>query len=118
VAVRLARRDREAAGQHRSGQCDDDEVADAEVVGTADNAARLPLPHFDGAPVDGLAVLLWLGHGAQHAPHHERALQAGAGRVDLLELEVERGQAGGELRRVHLVGQVDQLTQPGDGNAH
>ena len=41
VAVGLARGDREAAGQHRAGQRDDDEVADGEVVRAADDAARL-----------------------------------------------------------------------------
>jgi hypothetical protein len=51
--------------------------------------------------VDRLAVLLRLGFLAQHATHDERALQAGTGGVDLLELEVERGEAGGELHRVH-----------------
>ena len=118
VAVGLAGADGEAAGQHRARQGDDDQVVDAEVVGTADDAARLCLSDVDRAPLDGLAVLLRLVLGAQHATHDERAFEAGAGGVDLLELEVEGGEAGGELFGVDLIGQVDQLAQPGDGYAH
>jgi hypothetical protein len=93
-------------------------VADAEVVGAADDAARVTLPHVDRAPHDGLAVLLRLGLRAQHATHDERALQPCAGRVDLLELEVEGGEAGGELHRVDGIRQLHHLAQPRDGNTH
>ena len=41
VAVGLARGDREAAGQHGTGQRDDDVVADGEVARAADDAPRL-----------------------------------------------------------------------------
>jgi hypothetical protein len=47
VAVGLARGDGEATWEHGTGQRDDDEVAGAEVVRTADDAARLALPHVD-----------------------------------------------------------------------
>ena len=42
VAVGLAGRDRERPGQHGAGQRDGDQVADGEVGGAADDAARLP----------------------------------------------------------------------------
>ena len=65
VAVGLARGDLEPAGQDSPGQHDDDQVARREVVGPADDALRLTgavgVGDVDGAPVDGLAVLLRLG---------------------------------------------------------
>ncbi len=65
VAVGLARGDLEPAGQDAAGQHDDDQVARREVVGAADDALRLTgavgVGDVDGAPVDGLAVLLRLG---------------------------------------------------------
>ena len=47
VVVGRARGDREAAGQHGAGQGDDDQVADGEVAGAADDAARLRLADVD-----------------------------------------------------------------------
>ena len=65
VAVGLARRDLEPARQHAARQHDDDQVAGLEVVRAADDALRLSgavgVTDVDGAPVDGLAVLLRLG---------------------------------------------------------
>ena len=51
VPVGLAGRDRETAGQHGAGQRDHHEVADREVAGAADDAAR-PVVAVVGAGVD------------------------------------------------------------------
>ena len=72
VAVGLARRDREPAGQHRAGQRDDDEVADGEVVRAADDPLGVPsVSLWPCSPTStwhqriGLAVLLRLLHRAR-----------------------------------------------------
>ena len=122
VAVGLARGDLEAAGQHSAGQHDDDQVAGREVVGAADDALRLPgavrVTDVDGAPVDGLAVLLRLGLDGQHAADHERTADLGAGPLQRLELEAEGGQAAGEVLARQVGGQVGVVADPGDGCLH
>ena len=122
VAVGLARADREAAGQHGTREHDDHEVAGREVVRAADDALRLTravrVADVDGAPVDGLAVLLRLGLHGEHAADHQRALDVVAGPVDRLELEPERGQPRRERLGGEVLGQVDVLPDPGDGRLH
>ena len=122
VPIGLARGDREAAREHTAGQHHDDQVAGREVVRTAHDALRLTgavgIADVDGAPVDGLAVLLRLRLHGQHPADHQRPGDRVAGSVDALQLEPERGQPGGELLGGDVGGQVDVLADPGDGGAH
>jgi len=122
VPVGLACGDLEAAGQHPAGEHHDHQVAGGEVVGAADDALRLAGAvrgaDVDGAPVDRLAVLLRLGLHRQHSTDHERAGDVGAGALDRLELEPERGQPRGEVLGRDVVGEVDVLTDPGDRGLH
>ena len=94
VAVGLARGDGEVAGQHGSRQHDDDEVADLEVVGAADDLLVLALGQHlavladvDGAPADGLAVLLGLEGDVEHPADDERPGEVAAVEVLLLEAD-------------------------------
>ena len=86
VAVGLAGADLEAAREHAAGQHRDDEVAGREVVGAADDALRLAgavgVTDVDGAPVDGLAVLLRLRLHREDPADHQRAGDLAAGADD------------------------------------
>ena len=123
VAVGLARRDGEAAGQHRAGQDDDDEVADGEVEGAADDALRgavgqplAVLADVDLAPADGLAVLLRLLDQLQHPADDERAGDVAA--VQPLLLQADPDEAGGDVAAGRPRRHVDVVAQPGDRRAH
>ena len=122
VAVGLARGDLEAAGQHAAGEYDDHEVARLEVVGAADDALRLAgavgVRDVDGAPVDGLAVLLRLGLHGEHAADDERSGDVVAGALERLELEAERGQPVGEVLGGDVGREVGVLADPGNGGLH
>ena len=122
VAVGLARGDLEPAGQDSAGQHDDDQVARREVVGAADDALRLTgavgVGDVDGAPVDGLAVLLRLGLHREHAADHERAGDVATGALDGLELETGQRQPGRQLVGGHGVGDGDVVLDPGQGRLH
>jgi hypothetical protein len=122
VAVGLAGGDLEASRQHSPRQHHDDEVVGGEVVGTTDDALRLSgavgVADVDGAPVDGLAVLLRLGLHREHAADHQRAGDGVTRAVQRLELEAERGQPRGELLRAEVGWQVGVLADPGNGCAH
>ncbi len=122
VAVGLAGADLEASGEHATGQHHDDQVADGEVVRAADDALRLSAavgrPDVHGAPADDLAVLLRLVLDGEHPAQHEGSLQVVAGTLERLELQPQGGEPGGEVRGGQVVGQVDVLTDPGDGGAH
>ena len=117
VPVRLARGDREAAGQHRSRQRDDDVVAGLEVVRAADDAARRLLADVDLAPVDRLAVGLRLGAPGQDVADDEGAGDL-AGAVDRLLLEPDAHQLGGELLGGQAGRQRDVGAQPGERDEH
>ncbi len=115
VPVGLASSDGERTGQDRAGQRDRDEVADAEVVRAADDAARALLvvvlgAHVDPAPVDGLAVLLRLGGHLEHAAHDEGA--GDGGRMDRLLLQTHLHEVGRELLGGQVGGQVDVVGEP------
>ena len=119
VAVGLAGADGEAAGQHRAGQRDDDEVADGEVVRAADDAARLRFADVDLTPADGLAVLLRLVVQVEDPADDERTGDPVARGLDALDLEPDARSA----RRPALAvaspgGQVDVLGQPAHRRAH
>ncbi len=123
VPVGLASTDRERAlrrGEHAAGKDDDDEVADVEVVRTADDALRLAgavgVADVDGAPVDGLAVLLRLGVLGEHPTHDERAGDAAG--VQALLLEADGDEGGGDLLAGGVLGHGHVLAQPVDGNPH
>ena len=122
VPVGLPRADLEVAGQHGSGQADHDEVALDEVVRAADDplglAGAVGVSDVDGAPVDGLAVLLRLLVDGEHPAHHERAGDR-VGRVgDRLELEPEHRQPLGERAHRDVGRQVDVLANPGQWRPH
>src|SRR6185503_2259775 len=89
-AVRLARGDREVAGQDGAGQDHDDLVADGEVPGAADDLLRLSgavgLADVDRAETGRLAEALELLDGP-HLADDLGALQAGAELLDPLDLE-------------------------------
>ncbi len=122
VAVRSARGDDEPAGQHRTGQRHDDQVARAEVVRPADDAARLGGPvgavraDVDRAPVDGLAVLLRLRVGGEDTTHHDGTRDVAA--VDPLLLQPDPDQVRGDLLGGRACGDVHQLGQPRHRYAH
>ncbi len=127
VAVGLARGDREVAGQHRTGECDDDEVARPEVGGAADDPPRgglvavggvVVVPHVDAAPVDRLAVLVLLRLGGQHAADHERARDVGAGLLDGLDLQPGPDVGLGQAPAVEVGGQRGVLAQPAQRRPH
>ena len=101
VAVGLARGDREAAGQHRAGQRDDDLVADGEVVRTADDPRGSPCRRCRRRPgTSGSSCRCFCGSAnAEHPADDERAVDVGAGRLEGLDLEAERGQPGRERPR-------------------
>ena len=75
VAVGLARRDAEATGQDCAGQCNDDGVANLEVVRTTHHAARtgtvIVRTDIDLAPADRLAVGMDLDLVRQHLADHQ-----------------------------------------------
>ena len=84
VPVGLASCDSEVAGKNGAWKRDDDRVADAEVVGSADDAAHIRATiggelalrrdsHL--APVDGLSVRLRLRLSREHLADDDRALQ-------------------------------------------
>ena len=114
VPVGLARGDLEAARQHGARQRDHHEVADGEVGGPADHAARGLLADVDLAPPDRLleaGELLDLEHAADL--HRAGDLRR---RVDLLDLEADAHEGlAGRLRR-RQVGDV--LGQPGLQHTH
>ena len=123
VAVGLAGRDLEAARQHPTGQDADDEVAHAEVVRAADDLLRLALGELlavladvDGAPVDGLAVLLRLGLDGQHPSDDEGAGDVTA--VQPLLLEADAHEGGSDVLTGGVRGDVGELAQPGHGRVH
>ncbi len=122
VAVGLARGDLEATRQHATREHHHDQVADREVVCATHDALRLTgavcVADVDGAPVDGLPVLLRLGLHRQHPADDERPGDVVAGVLQPLELEPERGQPAREVAGGDAVGQVDVVTDPGKGCPH
>ena len=116
VAVGLARGDREGTRQHGARQRDHDLVTDHEVVGAADDAARLGFADIHLAPVDRLAVGLRLGSELEHLPDDDGTRQLEAVHVLLFEPDLDE-------RCVHVLvgdvlGEVDEFAEPGDGDAH
>ena len=81
-------------------------------------AGAVGVADVDGAPVDGLAVLLRLGLHGEHPADDQRAGDLVAGPLERLELEAEGGQRVGELLDVEVVGQVDVVPDPGHGGTH
>ena len=82
--------------------------ADREVVGATHDALWVPgavcVADVDGAPVDGLAVLLRLGLHGQHPADDEGPGDVVAGVLQGLELEPERGQPASEVGSGDAVG--------------
>src|SRR5690606_32195992 len=103
-------------------------VADAEVLGTADDAADVPLPgavvavrvgtwtDIDLAPADGLAVRLWFIDEFEHLAHHDGTGHSEA--VFGLLLEPDSHERRVQVLRGHRVGQVDVLREPAHRNPH
>ena len=121
LAVRLARGDREVAGQHGAGEDHDDLVADGEVTGAADDLLRFTGAvggaDVDGAEADGLLEALQLLDG-QDLSDDEGALEAGADLLDGLDLEADGDELGLHVTAGLARGQVDVLPQPGKRDAH
>ena len=128
VAVGLAGRDGEVAGQHGTGQRHDDQVADGEVVGAADDAAACGelvgrvvvefLSDVDAAVADRLAVLLRLLDETQHPADHEGAGDGRAGLLDVLDGQADLGELVGEPGGVGVCRERDEVTQPRDRGLH
>jgi len=118
VTVGLARSDLEAAGQGRSGQCDDDEVALREVECAADDASGLALADIDRGPADGLAVGVLFVHAGEHPRDDQRPGDLRTRALDCLDLEAERHQPLGKVAPPDVRWQVDVLPQPGHRRAH
>ena len=123
MAVGLARSDGEVARQHGSGQHDDDEVADLEVVGAADDLLVLALGQHlavladvDGAPADRLAVLLGLEGDVEHATDDERPGEVAA--VQVLLLETDGDESRSDVGTARAGGQVGELGEPAERHAH
>src|SRR5699024_11129983 len=118
VTVGLAGGDRKVPGKDRPGQGDDDAVPDAEVVGAAHDAAVTRLvvvvPDVDVAPVDRLAVLLFLGRHGEHFADDEGAGDVGGG-VDRFLLQAHPYEVIGEGLRGGVGGHVDVVAEPGKG---
>ena len=122
VAVGLARFDLEVAGQHGTGQGDDDLFAGLHVGRAADDAARHLVAVFVGlvpfvaavhvAPVDGLAVLLRFGGGVDHVADHNRAGHLRG--VNLLFLKTHLDKVLGELFVGQAFGNLDMVLEPID----
>ena len=117
VSVGLAGRDRERPGQHGAGQRHDDLVAGGEVVGAADDAARLGLADIHLAPVDGLAVRSAArSTNSRHLADDDRAGHVEA--VDVLLFEADLHEGGVHVLERDVLGQVDPLAQPAERDAH
>src|SRR5262249_44359061 len=121
LAVRLARGDREAAGQHGARQDHDDPVADGEVAGTADDLLWLSravgLADVDRAEPDRLLEALQFLDG-QHLADHQRPLEVGAELLDGLHLETYLDELGLDVAPGHSRRQVDVLPQPRKRDPH
>ena len=111
------------ARQDSPGQDADDEVADGEVVGAADDLLGLALGEHlavladvDRAPVDRLAVLLRLGLDGQDAADDQRA--ADVATVQSLLLEADAHEVGRDVGAGGVRGHVGELAQPGQGRVH
>ena len=122
-AVGPAGGDLEPAGQDGAGQHDDDEVADLEVRGPADDLLVLPLglhlavrPDVDDAVADGLAVLLDLLVDGEHAADDDRTGEVAA--VDRLLLQADRHERLGDVGARGARGEVGVLAQPAQRCAH
>ena len=123
VPVGLARRDGEVSGQDRSGQHDDDEVADLEVVGAADDLLvralgehLAVLADVDGAPPDRLAVLLRLEREVEDPTDDERPGEVAA--VQVLLLETHADEARGHVGAPGPGREVGVLGEPAERHTH
>src|SRR5215213_37483 len=101
MAVRRACGDLDVPRYHPAGKDHHHEVVRGEVVCTAHDALRGPgpvrVPDVDGAPVDGLAVLLRLGRHRQHAADDKWTGDLAPRTFEGLQLEPERGELPGEV---------------------
>src|SRR5699024_2937360 len=116
-----------------SGQAGDDEVAGHEVVCAADDAAAGHLgaglrvlriveslvvlgPDIDAAPADGLAVRVLLLDQIEHAADDEGAGDLGT--EEVLFLESDAGEYGGEGMGIRIGREIDIVGQPVQWDAH
>jgi hypothetical protein len=130
VAVGLAGRDLEVAGQDRAGQRHHDHVAHGEVACAADDPATaraLPLglvvlsSDVDPAVPDVLLQLLRLAQflDREHPTGHQRAGESGRAGVHGLDLEARGDDPLGDLTTRHIGGQPGhELPDPGQRGAH
>ena len=126
VSVRLARGDGKSPGQDGARKGDHDVVADVEVVGAADDAARgevarllagsggvVVLADVDPAVVDDLAVLVLLGLPGEDPAHDDRPGDVGG--VDRLLLQADPDEGGREAFGRQAGGQLHVGAEPFDG---
>ena len=106
------------AGQARTGQGDDDEVADGEVRRPADDAPGLGLADVDRAPADRLAVAVLLGGEVEDAADDDGSLDVGPGLLDGLDLQTRPHQGVGQLPTREVGGQGGDVAQPADRGLH
>ena len=128
VPVGLAGADREPAGQHGTRQRDHHQVTDRKVVRPTDHRpaalgvviVRLIVfrAYVYLHPADGLAVLLRLVDGRQHAADHDRPGDVGPGLVDRLDLQPGADQHLGQFPSGQTVRQRGPFPQPAQWRPH
>src|SRR6476660_2441467 len=122
MTVCLARRDREAAGQHRAGKGHHNDVAHLEVVRTTHHAAGTRVvivrTDIDLAPADRLAVRVGLHLVRQHLADDQRTTDLGPDLVDCFDLQASLDQRFGKGAPIKIIGPRGVLTYPTQGNSH
>ena len=114
MAVSLARRDGEAAGQHGAGKGHHNDVAHLEVVRTTHDAAGtravIVRTDIDLAPADRLAVGVGLDLVRQHLADDQRTTDLGPDLVDGLDLQASLDQRFGKGTPIKIIRQRGVLT--------
>jgi hypothetical protein len=109
-------------GQHRAGQCNDDEVANLEVMGTAHHTARarvvVLITNVHLTPADRLAVGVDLDLVCQHLADHQRAGDIGPDLLDRLNLQPSSDQRLSESPTVKIIRQRGVLAEPAQRRPH
>ena len=123
VSVGLAGGDGEAAGQHRPGQRDDDEVADGEVVRTADDPSRrrhssLCSPTSTWHQRMDLPLSCSSTSYASTRPMTSGPVTSAPACLDGLDLETGPDQRLGQVAARQIVGQGRVLAQPAQRRPH
>lgn len=116
VTVGLAGADLEAAGEHRTGQCGNDQVPFGEVRGTADDPASL-VAEIDLAEPDRLLELRQFLD-LRHTTDQQRASDRATEFLDGLDLQADRDQPVRQLTCGYSLGQSSVFLDPTQWCAH